>query len=90
LVIDVLCDGEKVNPYPLPLTAPFEVDFGVHYVKFERVDIIIMNNTTTDAEVTFGVIPHLIHNELYTKWYSRIIDKAYDMLTLLAEGKSLH
>jgi len=86
LTVDVYCDNKLVNPSPLRLTAPFDVDFGIYYVKKKRVDITITNDTDTDANVTFQVIPNLIRESMYREWYKPLIDKAYDMLTKFAEA----
>jgi hypothetical protein len=87
LTIDVYCDEKKVNPYPLALTAPFEVDFGVYYTKKLRVDIVINNNTPVDATVTFQVIPHIISEKLYNEWYRPLIDAVFDSLQELAVAR---
>ena len=88
ITIDVYCDDHKVNPYPMPLTHPFDVDFGVYYVKFSEVKIVFMNNSDKDAEITFQVTPHLIKEyEMYYGWYKPIIEHAYDILTRMARRR---
>jgi len=89
ITIDVFCDGIKVNPFPLSLTGPFDVDFGMYYVKKERVDIVIRNASTTDAEVTFQVIPHIITRELYEEWYEPLTRMAFDVLSEMVKVRRL-
>jgi len=86
LTVDVYCDGMKVNPYAMPLTAPFEVDFGVYYVKKERIDITFTNNTDTDATVSFQVIANLMTDDLYANWYEPLVSSAQELLTTLARA----
>jgi hypothetical protein len=87
ITIDVKCDRRIVNPYPMPLTGPFEVDFGMYYVKRERVDITIRNGTTVDAEVTFQVMPHIMHVDLYESWYRPLTELAYEILDWIAKTR---
>lgn len=86
LTVDVYCDDRKVNPYAMPLTSPFEIDFGVYYVKFVRVDIVLTNNTTVDANVTFQVIPHIMKIKVFENWYLPIVRKSQEMLDMFAKS----
>ena len=89
ITIDIYCDGEKINPYPMPLTGGFDVDFGTYYVKRKRVDIIFTNNSVSDATITFQVIPHIIRDRLYDEWYEPLVNTAYDLLTTLSERRRI-
>ena len=86
ITVDVYCDGAKVNPYPMPLDHPFEVDFGAYYVKRHRVDIYVKNDSDADAHVTFHVVAHLIRKDLYDDWYEPLTKLGWDFLTALAEA----
>lgn len=86
LLIDVYCDKERVNPFPMPMTGPFDVDFGQYYVKRREVKIVITNNSSTDAVVTFQVVPFLISEELYAKWYRPLIELSLKMTEALIGG----
>jgi len=86
LTVDVSVDGVKINPYAMPLTASFEVDFGTYYIKRERVDITFTNDTNTDATVSFQVIAHLMTDDIYASWYAPLVDSAQELLTTLAKA----
>ena len=86
ITINVSCDGRKINPFPLPLTAPFSVNFGLYYLKKYDVVIELINNATTDANISFMVIPHLMDKELYDTWYFPIVKASQERLTALAKG----
>jgi len=88
LLVDLSVDGRKVNPYPMPLTGRFDVDFGAYYVKFHDVTINIYNNTTRDVTVTVQCSGHFIKEDRqYHNWYKPIIEFAYDLLTELAKAR---
>ena len=87
VLIDVWVDDRKVNEYPLPLTADFELDFGQYYVKRVEVRIIVTNNTSTSFTLTVHVTAHLIKETYYNDWYDPIIEAGYDALTKLAEWR---
>ena len=70
----------------MPLTAPFSVDFGLYYLKKYDVVIELINNATTDANISFMVIPHLMDKELYDTWYFPIVKASQERLTALAKG----
>ncbi|MBW2674950.1 MAG: hypothetical protein JRD89_16310 [Deltaproteobacteria bacterium] len=90
LLVDVSVDGWKVNPYPMPLTGEFDVDFGAYYVKFHDVTIRIYNNTSVDVHVTVQCMGHFIHRrQLYERWYKPITELVYDMLGRLAEVRMI-
>lgn len=88
LLVDVSVDKWKVNPFPMPLTGEFDVDFGAYYVKFHDVTIRIYNNTSVDAHVTMQCTAHFIHRrQLYERWYRPIMEFTYDMLSRLVEAR---
>ena len=85
ITVDVFVGDKKINPYPMPLTHPFEVDFGIYYVKRTRVNIIITNKSKTGAEITFQVVPNIIRQKIYETWYMPLIRKSYELLKKIAK-----
>ena len=86
ITVDIWVDEpkNKVNPYPMPLDHPFEVDFGTHYVKEHLVHITIENGTDVDATVTLHVVAHIMSRRLYDEWYAPIIRFAQEQLDKVA------
>jgi len=85
ITIDVEVDGRRVNPYPMPLTHPFSVDFGIYSIKRYRIDLLFTNDTGTDALISFHVVPHLITTDVFDRWYNPLIMLGYRTLTDLAK-----
>lgn len=84
ITVQVFVDDTPITPYPMPLDHPFEVDFGVYYVKKKGVYIILKNNTSTDATITFQVVPNLMTKMLYESWYRPLMEYSWELTSKLA------
>jgi len=73
LTVDVAVDEVKINPFPMPFTGAFSIDFGRYYVKRKSVELTFSNATTTPVTVTFQVTAHLVREDIYLNWYEPII-----------------
>lgn len=85
ITVEIKVDDVPITPYPMPLDHPFEVDFGVYYVKKKGVYIILRNNSDRDAIITFQVVPNLITEALYESWYRPLIEYSWEITSKLAE-----
>lgn len=81
ITADVLADGVVINPSPLALTGPVEVEWGEFYLKKQGVEIQVTNGTATDAYITMWVRATFLTVELYDSFFRPLVRRHWGILT---------
>ena len=89
LLMDVWVDGYKVNPFPLPISAPIDVNFGAYYVQRRQINIDLYNFTNQDATLTIDCISCLLDPKLFENFFEPLIMLSYKALEKLARGEGV-
>jgi hypothetical protein len=87
ILVTIKSDGRDVTSTPFPLTGPIDIDFGVYYVKRDRVEILMINLTGTDATITIHLSPNLLRDTIYDTIYEPVIRRAHELLLELAGAR---
>jgi len=85
ITANVFADGVLVNPSPLSLTGPVEVEWGQFYLKKVGIEIQVTNGTATDAYITMWVRATFLRRELYETFFRPLVKEHWRVLVRAAE-----
>jgi hypothetical protein len=85
LTAEVLADGVVINPSPLALTGPVEVEWGEFYLKKQGIEIRVANGTAQDAYITMWVRATFLTQRLYDSFFRPLVRRHWGILSAAAE-----
>lgn len=87
IIVDVYADSydRRVTPDGIRLTGETRINFGQYYLKNNSVILVVTNNSSLDATITYEIQPALLHRTVYEDWYRPIIDYSMRQLGEVSE-----
>ena len=86
ILMDVWVDNYKVNPFPIPISAPVKVNFGTYYIQKRQIVVDIVNYSARNATLTIDCIAYLLDKKLFEEFFLPLVQLNYKTLKELVGG----
>ncbi len=87
ITVNQYVDDRLLTPYGIALTGPIAMEYAEYYVKHKDVVIETINNTATDAQLSFHVYACFLEKSFYEEFYAPIMEYMHSALEGVAHGQ---
>lgn len=86
ITVNIYVDDRLLTPFGIALTGPQDMEYAEYYIKHKEVFVQTINNTATDAQLSFDVFACFLEKSFYEEFYAPLIQYAYSALQGVARG----